>query len=207
MKYLILFIQVFISYLIGAVPVGFIIFKVVKGGDIRHYGSGNVGATNVLRNTGKVWGILTFILDFLKGVVPVLGIPIVFYRLFEFEPLFQEEFYLRFLLGTTAVIGHIYPIYIGFKGGKGVAVFTGVFAVLFPLPLAISMGVFVLAMLVFRIVSLSVLISSLFLGIFSLIYLKFSAQSYFAVLPFLIFIFSHRSNIKRLIKGKEKKAF
>ena len=207
MKIIIFILEIVFAYLIGAIPSAYLIFRMVKKEDIRKYGSGNVGATNVMRNAGKLPGIITFIMDFTKGVVPVLVFPYLFHSLLSFAPIFNDIFYLKLIIGTCTVLGHIFPVYINFKGGKGVAVLTGAFVILFPLPVLSALVLFVLLIVILRTVSISVLIASLFQGLFALFYFKFSPHSYFALLPFLIFLVSHSSNIKRLLKGKEKKIF
>ena len=107
---------VLIAYFLGAVPFGFIIFKLREGDDIRKYGSGNIGATNVLRTQGKLWGTLTMILDLGKGLGAVL-IP---------EMLGMDTFWVS-ICGAAAIIGHMFPVFLLFRGGKGVATCAGVF--------------------------------------------------------------------------------
>ena len=129
------------AYLIGSVPFGYIFAKAVRGIDIRTEGSGNIGATNVGRVLGRGWGIVVFVLDVLKGFVPVLTALLV-HQL----KIGAAELPLAVVLtGLAAIAGHNWPVFLRFKGGKGVATSCGVFVAVFPLGLLISLGVWVLA--------------------------------------------------------------
>jgi glycerol-3-phosphate acyltransferase PlsY len=188
------------SYLIGSIPTGYIWGKALKGIDIREHGSGNVGATNVFRTLGKVPGILCLILDACKGLIPVLaakslGLP-----------------YWAFILtGILAIIGHIWTIFLGFRGGKGVATALGVFAALDPIAISIALAVFIILVAVTRYVSVGSIFGSLTFLTAVLIqwFLGRDGVGLFlvimtAIVVFLI-IFKHRTNIKRLLNGTEGK--
>ncbi len=187
------------SYFLGAIPFGYILFKMKSGGDIRKYGSGNIGATNMLRTGGKTMGILTMILDLGKGslalIVPkMMGI---------------DAFWLS-LCGVMVVIGHIYPVFLLFRGGKGVATAAGVFIVVAPLPFLLSFAVFVSLIALTRFVSLGSIFSSvlmpLFMYLFSFVRPPFPAEILLMAVCIAFFIvIRHSSNIKNLINGKEKK--
>jgi len=200
-------ILVVMSYLLGAVPVGYIIYKLKNGGDIRNEGSGNVGGTNVARTTGAFAGTLTVVLDAIKGFVPVLAL---YY-------LFPKDLILLVFVGVAAVIGHDFPVYLKFRGGKGISTSFGVIIGLcsFPfngtsvwlriLPIFIIFFTWVIVFLASRIVSLGSLIAAALSG--PVFY--FTKHTIHAVI-IGIFIFAltaiaHRDNIKRLIRKEEKK--
>ena len=107
---------VIVAYLIGSIPTAYILFKIKKGDDIRKYGSGNVGGTNVIRTLGTSWGLLTIILDVIKGFIPVLIAYLIY----------PEDLVLVAIVSVAAVLGHIFPVYIKFKGGKAIATTFGV---------------------------------------------------------------------------------
>lgn len=189
----------FIAYLLGAIPTGYLLAR-LKGVDIRKVGSGNIGATNVYRCLGKSWGILTFILDFLKGylcaaIFPVLG---------EKGGAEISGAHLSLLYGCLAVIGHNWPVYLRFRGGKGMATLAG--ALLGFAPLAMLIGV--LCWLVFfmttRYVSLSSMLAAVSIAGCSwwLYRGQILIPAALSVMGVII-IWRHHSNIKRLLNGTE----
>ena len=124
------------AYLLGSVPFALLLGR-LKGIDIRHVGSGNIGATNLTRTAGRHWGVLAFLLDFFKGLAPVLIIPLV--HPFDVTTLLGlMKVHVQILAGMAAVLGHVWPIYLRFKGGKGVATTFGVMAGLLPIAALIS---------------------------------------------------------------------
>jgi glycerol-3-phosphate acyltransferase PlsY len=123
-----------ISYIIGSFPTAYVVSKGFFGIDIRKVGSGNVGATNVIRSIGKKWGILVLIIDALKGAIPIILIK-------KFFGITSP--YILIIVGISAILGHTYTIFLGFKGGKGVATSLGVMLSLTPVPILISILVFV----------------------------------------------------------------
>ena len=193
------FILVVISaYFIGAIPMAYIYCK-LRGKDITKEGSGNVGATNAARLFGKPAFFTIFFLDAFKGFFPV----------FFLVPLVSENFIpldvIKLLVFFVTVIGHVWSVFIHFKGGKGVATSVGGLLALMPAACFLSMGVFALIFALFRIVSVSSMLAALilpflvwFLG-YSSLFIGFSA-----VLAFFI-VFTHRSNIRRILNGTEKK--
>lgn len=193
---------VLLAYLLGSIPFGVLVAKKVKGIDIRKFGSKNIGATNVFRVVGKKWGILVFLLDALKGYAAV-QIPAwagVSYPAF-----------LLILLGMTAILGHTFPVWLSFQGGKGVAASFGVFLALTPLPAFSCFALFLFILFLGRILSLASLCAA---GFFPLmIYFTYRNSPDFAwyegVSLFLaLFIFyTHRKNFRRLLRGEEKKLF
>jgi len=186
---------IFFSYLLGSIPMGVIISSLIDGEDIRKVGSGNIGATNVYRVHGKKAGILTLIADALKGLLPTLAV------LLGLSPAWVCT------IGLAAFLGHLFPIFLQFKGGKGVATALGVFLVIAPLPLLISIGVFVFLVYKFRYVSLASLsaaaVMPLLIGLLSAPDKK--AHIIFAFIIALLIFFKHKENIKRLLNGEELK--
>lgn len=184
------------SYLIGAIPFGLIVGRLV-GIDVRSSGSGNIGATNVARLLGKKLGVITLILDCLKGFLPIF----VASKLLPEGP---NRDIILLLCGIFAVVGHMFPIYLGFKGGKGVATALGVFLFLSPAAIGISCIVFFAAVLLSGFVSVGSLLAS---GLFPLwLWLlgePAGAIATGAVIALLIWI-KHHENIARLVKGQEK---
>lgn len=194
-----------ISYLIGSVPFGFIIGK-FKGMDIRQHGSGNIGATNVLRTLGKKYGYLCFALDFLKGFLPVICAEIIANK-FNFSN--PDLVRCVALLGTF--LGHVWTIFLRFKGGKGVATAAGALLAIHPQALLLALFVWMIFFFSFRFVSLASIIASLSLPLAYFLFSKLTKKpisELFLVLFSIIAIlsvFKHRSNIKRLLNGTEQR--
>lgn len=195
-----LFISLILAYLIGSIPFSFIFGK-LRGIDLRKHGSGNVGATNALRVLGTKTGLITLLLDMGKGVLSVeIG------RMLISEP---QEWQLL-LIAIMAIVGHIFTIFLKFKGGKGVATSGGVFLDLFPVPCIIALLIFVVIVSISKYVSLGSILAALFLFLYMLIS---NIISGFANIPSLIvitfvagfIIIRHTSNIQRLLAGNENK--
>ena len=184
----ILFIGI-VCYLMGSIPFGYILTKIFLKKDIREVGSGNIGATNALRTGNKAIGYTTLVLDIVKAIVPVLYVK--FY--------FSELLYIASL---CAFLGHVFPIWLKFKGGKGVATYVGI---LFAINIYLGL-VFVISWLIVflfsKLSSLSSLIASITIPIYMLILTQFNQLIFFSIMFVLIF-FTHRENIKRL-KNKEE---
>ena len=184
-----LFIIGIISYLMGSIPFGLILTKVFLKKDIREIGSGNIGATNALRTGNKLIGYSTLILDVLKAVIPVLYVKINF----------TDAVYLSAL---CAFIGHVFPVWLKFKGGKGVATYVGI---LFSLNIIFGLVFGICWLIIFFISkysSLASLIGSLSTPFYILIF-EGSENVFFYVIMFILIFFTHRENIKRL-KNKEE---
>ena len=183
------------SFLTGSLPTGYLTVRALKGVDVRTMGSGNVGATNVMRAAGKGAAAFTLVVDIAKGYLPVL----VALRFFPENPGFAAA------LGFAAIAGHNWTPFLNFKGGKGVATSIGVFLALLPMPSLIALGVFGIALFITRTVSLSSLVASVAHSAATIILTRskfFSGLSIFAVI--LLFIL-HRRNIARILKGEEPK--
>ena len=184
-----IFIISIISYLMGSIPFGLILTKVFLKKDIREIGSGNIGATNALRTGNKLIGYSTLILDVLKAVIPVLYVKINV----------PDALYISAL---CAFIGHVFPVWLKFKGGKGVATYVGI---LFSLNIIFGLVFGICWLIIFFISkysSLSSLIGSLSIPVYILIY-EGSENVFFYVTMFILIFFTHRENIKRL-KNKEE---
>jgi glycerol-3-phosphate acyltransferase PlsY len=203
------------AYLLGAVPFGFLIGK-AHGKDLRQIGSGNIGATNAARVLGKKWGCVCFVVDVLKGLVPMLLVPALG---LTHPPLTTGQLTLWILVGAAAVMGHVFPVYLGFKGGKGVATSLGIVLGLWPYFTVCGIAVFVIwavTLVIWRYVSLSSIIAAVSFPVI-LIGCIVSIESWsfnqlwplvgIAVLMALLVIVRHRSNIVRLRNGSETKVF
>ena len=191
-----------LAYLLGSVPFGLLVAR-ARGVDIRAVGSRNIGATNVFRCVGKPWGILTFVLDFLKGLVGASLIPCLASRLIAEEGTSAPT--LALVGGAAAVIGHTWPIFAGFKGGKGVATGFGMLVAITPAAVGIAFGAWLVVMAVSRYVSLSSVTAAAVL--IALIWFpRFCGHlptSIVITVIAAVVIVRHRSNISRLIKGTE----
>ena len=179
-----------LSYLLGSIPFGYIFTKFFLKKDIRDVGSGNIGATNALRSGNKLIGYLTLVFDIGKAVIPVLFVKINYPDLI-------------FLSSLCAFLGHVFPLWLKFKGGKGVATYLGILFVI-----NISYGIIFITIWLFiyflsKYSSLSSILATLSIPIFLVISKNFSEVSFFVIMFVLIF-FTHRENIKRL-KNKEEK--
>ena len=197
-----------VVYLFGAVPWGFIIGK-IKGIDIRKNGSGNIGATNITRTLGKPWGIFCFVLDFLKGLIPVLCTKTFIASMLNIP---------NNLLGITIIIvvlttimGHIFPIYLKFKGGKGVATGTGALIAITPFAIICGLIIWVIIFKISRYVSIASIIAAISVAVLTIFFSAMGfyrvpiSLQYFVVLLAIFAIYKHTSNIKRLLNGTENR--
>ena len=201
-------IGIVLSYLLGSIPFGYLI-AVTRGIDIRTQGSGNIGATNVSRVLGRKYGLIIFFLDMFKGFVAVFFVPLLVSGI-KFPT--TADNLLVILCGFSAVIGHAFPVYLKFKGGKAVATSFGVFVWLAPLAIAISFAAWITTVLVSRYVSLGSMIGTLALVgvIIWVVDSPFGENryiTYLSVAVAILIIIKHASNIKRIISGTEKKVF
>ena len=180
-----------ISYLMGSIPFGLILTKFFLKKDIREIGSGNIGATNVLRTGNKLIGYLTLILDVLKAVIPVL------YIKFNFPE-------LVYISSLSAFIGHVFPIWLKFKGGKGVATYVGIlFSINYFLG-TIFVVSWLLTFFISKYSSLGSILSALLIPIFIFLNSSYENQ-YFFIIMFVLILYTHRENVKRLINKEESK--
>jgi len=194
-----------LAYLIGALPFSVLVGKTFFGKDVRKEGSKNPGATNTFRVLGIRAGLSVLILDIAKGMVAV-SLAFYFGNLLITDPSF---ILYQIGLGLTATLGHIYPVYLWFKGGKGVATLFGVIVAVFWQAALICSGVFLLVFIVTRYVSLSSLIAAVSFPLVTIFYLHHREVPViiFSLLIPVLIIFTHRENIRRLVKGEENKIY
>jgi len=177
-------------YLIGSIPFGLILTRVFLKQDIRNIGSGNIGATNALRTGNKMIGYSTLILDITKAVIPVIYIKL------------NYSDYV-FISSLSVFLGHVFPIWLKFKGGKGVATYVGILLSLKLFYGFIFIGSWLIIFLISKYSSLSSIVASLVLPIYLLLYVK-NDFIFFAIM-FVLILFTHRENVKRLKNNKESK--
>ena len=194
---------IIVAYLIGSIPTSVWVSKHFFGIDIRDYGSGNAGATNTFRVLGSKWGSFVMLVDVLKGVLATsLYLLLPHYLTNE---LHQTNFMLG--LGLAAVLGHIFPIWASFKGGKGVATLLGMAVAIQPIVAACCIGVFLIVLFLTRFVSLSAVLAGIAFMVFILFVFNEQPTFYriFAVLVALMVILTHQKNIGRILNGTENK--
>jgi glycerol-3-phosphate acyltransferase PlsY len=192
-----------LAYLIGSVPTAVWVSRYFFGIDIREYGSGNAGATNTFRVLGSKWGTLVMVADVLKGVLAT--------SLYIFVPYYLHNEWdrtnLMVGLGLAAVVGHIFPIWADFRGGKGVATLFGMIIAIQPLVAVYCVGVFLLVLYLTRFVSLSSILASIAFAVLILFIFNEKEPLYraFAIAVTLLVILTHQKNISRLLRGSESK--
>ena len=194
-----------LSYLLGSIPTSVWVGKYFHGIDIRKHGSGNAGATNTIRVLGWKTGIPVLLVDLAKGWVAAM-LPVFFALAGEKTALLIN---LQIFTGLTAVIGHIFPVFAGFRGGKGVATIFGVLLATHPSLTLLCFGVFLVVLIITGIVSVSSMSAGIAFPI--LLFAVFDTPSLFfkifSVIVAIALLITHRNNIKRLLKGEEKKLF
>lgn len=181
------------SYLIGSISPSYIIGKLVKNIDIREYGSGNPGTTNVIRVMGKEYAFIVFSIDFLKGFLTVF--------------LVRSKLGLEVatISGIFIILGHIFSIFLNFKGGKGAASTIGIYLCLFPKIMIISCIICIILLMITKYVSLSSMMVTFLITPFMFIFDYNKEVAVYTVVYTILIFYSHRGNIKRLINGKERK--
>ena len=187
-----LFLIIIVSYLFGSIPFGLLLTKIFLKKDIREIGSGNIGATNVLRAGNKILGYSTLVLDILKAVLPILYIKF-----------FMNDY--LYISALSIFIGHVFPIWLKFKGGKGVASYLGILCCLDIFTALIFGVVWIFVFILFKFSSLSSLLASLTIPIFHFFY-NSNSDYYFYFMMFILIFFTHRENIKRLRNNTESKS-
>jgi glycerol-3-phosphate acyltransferase PlsY len=192
------------AYLIGSVPTAVWISKSLFGIDIRDYGSGNSGATNTFRVLGAKWGTIVMVVDICKGICAT-SLYILLPHYIGMTELQKTN--LMIGLGLAAVLGHIYPVWAGFKGGKGVATLLGMAVAIQPLVAVCCLGVFLLVLYLTRFVSLSSILAGVSFMVFILFIFNEKEPLYriFAVLVALMVVLTHQKNIGRILRGTESK--
>jgi glycerol-3-phosphate acyltransferase PlsY len=194
-----------ISYLLGSIPTAVWIGKYFFKLDVREHGSGNAGATNTFRILGKKAGIPVLLIDVLKGWISVM-LAIWFLSPGDSPVLFEN---FRVLCGAAAVLGHVFPVFAGFRGGKGVATLLGVAIGMQPVAALCCIGLFLLVLLLTKYVSLGSILASVFYGIFLLAIdrVHHDATIIFALMIPMLVIITHTKNIRRLFEGNENRTY
>jgi acyl phosphate:glycerol-3-phosphate acyltransferase len=196
-------ISILVAYLIGSIPTAYIFGRLVKGIDIRTVGSGNIGATNVYRAIGKIPGFMVLFLDIVKGMIPVLLLP----KLLPIDSAVIGSGIYMMILGTCVISGHIWTIFLNFKGGKGVATTAGVLIVVAPKVVGVAFILWLTAFIISRYVSVASIVAAVSLPISAVIF-KMPVSTVIVFLAIAgIGIYKHKSNIVRLRRGKENKIF
>jgi len=191
-----------LAYLLGSVPTSVWIGRYFYNIDVREFGSGNAGATNTFRVLGKAAGIPVLAIDIIKGAFAV-----ALAYLSNFEVGGSEFIDLQLGLGVAALVGHIFPVFAGFRGGKGVATILGIVACILPLPCAYSLIIFLLVLFITRIVSVSSMLAGISFPIILNLVLGNSNPILitFSIIVALLLILTHRRNIQRLLRNEERK--
>lgn len=187
------------AYIIGSIPFGLVIGRVFYRTDVREYGSGNIGATNVYRTLGPVAGISVLIADVLKGLIPVIAAKLLLSSYPESVPL------VGVAVGLVAIVGHSFSVFLKFSGGKGISTALGMVIALWPWVALILVSSWVIITATTRYVSLASIIAALMLPVVVTLLYSHSAYIVFSILVGIVIVYRHRSNILRLIKGKELK--
>ena len=186
-----LILSIIISYLMGSIPFGLILTKIFLKKDIRDIGSGNIGATNVLRTGNKIIGYLTLSLDVLKAVIPVL------YIKFNYPE-------LVYVSSLSVFIGHVFPLWLKFKGGKGVATYVGIlFSINYILGF-VFIASWLIIFFILRYSSLGSILATFIIPVFIFFNPNYESE-YFFIIMFILILFTHRENVKRLINKEESK--
>ena len=197
---------ILLSYLAGSIPTSIILSKWLRGIDIRDYGSGNAGGTNTIRILGWRIGVVVILVDVGKGVLAALLVS----RL-RIDPVFLTPDMLQIIAGACAIIGHIWTVFAQFRGGKGVGTGAGMLFSLYPAAGLICLVIFAAVLLIVRIVSVGSMAAAVSLPIVILLMKRLMNYSisnellYFSIFAAALIIYTHRSNIKRLLKGEEKR--
>lgn len=191
----IIFISAALGYVLGSIPFGYLLVRAFRGADVRTTGSGNIGATNVAR-TSPVLGVITLLLDVLKGIAAVW-----------LATLLSDSRNMGFVAAFAAIFGHAFPVWLRFRGGKGVATGLGSFVLLTPKAVLLAIGVFIAIVLAFRYVSLGSISAAFSLPILASVLGEARGPTQIALLSSgsLLIIFKHHQNIKRLLSGSEPK--
>ena len=186
-----LIIIILISYLMGSIPFGLILSKIFLNKDIREIGSGNIGATNVLRAGNKIVGYLTLILDVLKAIIPIIYIKLNYPDLI-------------YVSSLSVFLGHVFSIWLKFKGGKGVATYVGILFCINYFLAVIFIISWLIIFFISKFSSLGSILASLIIPIFIFLNSDYNNE-YFFIIMFVLILFTHRENVKRLINKEESK--
>lgn len=204
-----------LSYLVGSIPTSIIVAKARQGIDIRQHGSGNAGGTNVIRVLGWKTGVMVIALDMAKGLVATIVIARLMYGPIPFENKtpFDDFTVVQIIAGCAAILGHVWTLFAGFKGGKGMATAGGMLIGVAPVEVAVSFGVFTIVFLISHYVSLGSLSAAVAFpltmffreNIFMVDIEGYNTLIFFSIGISLLIIYTHRANIKRLLRGTENR--
>jgi glycerol-3-phosphate acyltransferase PlsY len=202
-----------LSYLVGSIPTSIIVTKLLKGVDIRHYGSGNAGGTNVIRVLGWKAGVMVIVIDILKGYIATMLITKFMTGEMPFRNVtpFEDITVIRIIAGCAAILGHIWTAFSGFRGGKGIATAGGVLLGLATIEVLVSIGIFALVFVLSRYVSLGSISGAIAFpltmffrhNVFNAYLQGYNTLIFFSIGISLLLLYTHRANIKRLIDGTE----
>jgi len=209
----ILGIIIILSYLVGSIPTSIIVSKLSRGIDIRNYGSGNAGGTNVMRILGWKHGVFVILLDALKGVLAVIVVARLHHGAVPFENAtpFDDFTLVQIIAGIAAVIGHIWTVFAGFRGGKGIATALGMLLMIVTVDMLVAVGIFIIVVTLSRYVSLGSIIAALSVPLTLIVrenLFHVDVPGYNTLLPFVIItsllvVYTHRKNVVRLLNGSE----
>jgi glycerol-3-phosphate acyltransferase PlsY len=203
-----------LSYLVGSIPTAIIVARALKGIDIRQHGSGNAGGTNVIRVLGWKAGAFVIVCDIAKGLFATMVIARLMLVLpIESRPPFDDYTVVQIIAGCVAMLGHIWTLFAGFKGGKGIATAGGMLIGIAPIEVAVSLGVFMIVLLISHYVSLGSLSAAasfpltmvLRENVFMVDIQSYHTLVWFSIGISLLIIYTHRANIQRLLKGTENR--
>jgi glycerol-3-phosphate acyltransferase PlsY len=204
-----------LSYLAGSIPTSIIVAKAARGIDIRQYGSGNAGGTNVIRVLGWKAGVFVIVMDIAKGLLATLVIARLMYGPIPFENRtpFDDFTLVQIIAGCAAIFGHVWTLFAGFRGGKGIATAGGMLIGVAPVEVAVSFGVFAVVFLISQYVSLGSLSAAIAFpltmffreNVFMADVQGYNTLIFFSIGISLLIFFTHRSNIQRLLRGTENK--
>lgn len=210
-----LFVIILLSYLVGAIPTSIIMSKLVKGIDIREHGSGNAGGSNVFRILGWKYGITVILLDATKGMIAVLLVSRLYFGNFPFPNAtpFDDFTLVQIIAGLSAILGHIWTIFAGFKGGKGIATGLGILVSIVTIDMLLGLVVFAIVVGVSKYISLGSLAAAISVPLIMIIrenIFGVDISGYHTILPLTILLaflvmYTHKANIGRLINGNENK--
>ncbi|MBS4029100.1 MAG: glycerol-3-phosphate 1-O-acyltransferase PlsY [Ignavibacteriales bacterium] len=205
---------ILLTYLVGSIPTSLIVSKLKGGIDVRKYGSGNAGGTNIIRLFGWKLGVLVIVLDALKGAFAILVVAPLMFDTLPFSNMtpFDDLTVVQMIAGVSAILGHIWSVFASFKGGKGVATTLGILTGLAPVEIAVTVGIFFLVFAISKYISLGSIVGGISFPLVMLVrHNIFHAQLtgygtliYVSIGLSLLLVYTHRSNIQRLIAGTEK---
>lgn len=204
MNWIVDVLMVFGAYLLGSIPSAVWIGKTFYGVDVREHGSKNAGSTNTIRVLGLKPGLVVFVMDMLKGFLAVNLVHLSYFLV----PRTADFVNLQLVLGISAVLGHIFPVFAQFRGGKGVATLFGLVMAIHPYPTLVCFGIFLLSLFITKYVSLSSMIAGFTFPILVMFVFKTSIPSLviFSMTVSILLLFTHQKNIERLLRRQENKA-